>query len=68
MAERRMENKIVWYLMVTAMSVIILGGGTWANKIEQKVDKIAGLEANVQYIQSDVADIKNIIKTAIREK
>ena len=68
MIERRSDNKIVWYLMTVGFSVIILGGGSWANHIETKVDTIASLEANVKYIQSDIADIKSIIKTAIKEK
>ncbi len=40
MVDRRMDNKLVWYLMVTSMSIIILGGGTWAATINMKVDKI----------------------------
>lgn len=54
-------DKIIWYVMITAISVIILGGGAWATSINAKVDRIAGMEANIQYIQNDISDIKRLI-------
>ena len=68
MTQRREDDRIVWYLMSTAMGILIIGGGAWANSINQKVDKIASLEVNIQYIQSDISDIKQIIKNALKEK
>ena len=60
--ERRKSDKLIWYLMVTSMSILILGGGAWARSINAKVEKIAGMEVNLGYIREDIADIKNIIQ------
>lgn len=62
-----MDNKIVWYLMTTFMGILIVAGGAWASSINNKVEKIAALEINIQYIQTDVSDIKNIITKALKE-
>ena len=61
------NNDLVWYLMTFAMGILLIGGGAWANSINSKVEKIAALEVNIQYIQSDVSDIKQIIKNALKE-
>lgn len=64
-----MKNQnLVWYLMTVFMGILILGGGAWANSINTKVEKIASMEANIQYIQRDISDIKQIIETATRGK
>ena len=52
--------------MVTFCGIIIIGGSAWANSINAKVEKIASMEVNIQFIQSDVKDIKDIIKVAIK--
>ena len=62
MQDRRKTDELIWYLMVTAMSIIIIGGGAWATEINRKVERIASLEINVQYIQNDLSDIKSLIK------
>lgn len=48
--------------MITFASVIIVGGGAWATDMTQKVEKIGRLEVNIQYIQNDLSQIKNIIQ------
>ncbi len=65
-----MQNKtdgLIWWLMITFAGIIILGGGAWATTINYKVDKIAPMEANIQYIQSDVSTIKTMIQGVIRK-
>ena len=64
--ERRKSDKLIWYLMVTSMGIIILGGGTWASSINAKVDKIAGMEFTIQYIQKDISEIKDIFKDYVK--
>lgn len=61
-------DSLVWYLMTFAMGILVIGGGAWANSMNQKVEKIAGLEVNIQYIQNDLASIKNLIIKAIKEQ
>lgn len=61
MEERRKTDNLIWYFMITSISVIILGGGAWANSINAKVEKIVGLEATVLYIQKDVLSIKQLL-------
>ena len=65
-----MKNKadnVIWWLMVSFFGIIVLGGGAWATSINSKVDKIAGLEVNIQYIQNDVSSIKQLIQKFIKE-
>lgn len=59
-------DNLIWWLMVTFCGIIIIGGSAWANSINAKVEKIASMEVNIQFIQSDVKDIKDIIKVAIK--
>ena len=61
MAENK-SDKVIWWLMITFASVIIVGGGAWATDMTQKVEKIGRLEVNIQYIQNDLSQIKNIIQ------
>ena len=65
--ERRKSDKLIWYLMTLSMGIIILGGGTWASSINAKVDKIAGLELTIQYIQKDISEIKGIFKDYLKK-
>lgn len=60
------SDQIIWYVMITAISIIILGGGAWATSINSKVEKIASMESNIQYIQNDIADIKSLIKLFVK--
>lgn len=62
------SDKIVWYLMTSFFAIILLGGGAWATSINNKVDKIAGLESNVGYIQKDISEIKQAIKDFIKDE
>lgn len=62
----RKDDKIIWYVMITSISIIILGGGAWATSINTRVEKIASMEANIQYIQNDISDIKSLIKSFIK--
>lgn len=48
--------------MVTFAGILIVGATAWASSINLKVDKIAGLEINIQYMQSDLRDIKDMMK------
>lgn len=61
----RKVDKLIWYFMATSMSILIIGGGAWATSINSKVEKISALEVNVQYIQTDLKDIKGLIKNYI---
>lgn len=63
----RKSDPLVWWLMITFASVIIIGGGAWATSINAKVERIAPMEMNIQYIQSDVASIKTMIQEAIKK-
>ena len=60
------SDQIIWYAMITAISIIILGGGAWAPSINLKVEKIAGMEANLDYIRQDMSQIKELIKQYLR--
>ena len=66
--ERRKTDKLIWYFMVTAMSIIIIGGGAWATNINEKIDKVESLEVNVQYIQRDISDIKQVIMSVMKRR
>ena len=61
-----LSQQIVWYFMATAISIIIIGGSAWATSINAKVERIASLEANVNYIQKDISEIKTIIKEVFK--
>ncbi len=61
------SDKIIWWIMVTAVAFLISGATAWAYNINMKVDKIAGLEVNVQNIQENVKDIKSIIQIYLRK-
>lgn len=67
MTEVKADN-IVWWLMITFMGVILLGGGAWATHINSKVEEIAAIKTNVALMQKDVADIKELFKSAIRRE
>ena len=62
----RKTDKLIWTILCGACAIIILGGGAWTNSINSKVDKIASLESNIQYIQKDIAEIKNLIKESTK--
>ena len=62
------SDQIIWYVMITAISIIIIGGGAWANSINDKIEKIAGLEVNIQFIKDDIKSIKYLIEKAINSK
>ncbi len=64
--ERKADN-LIWYLMATAISVLVLTGGSWAMNVNAKMDKVLTLEANVQAIQNDIAAIKNLIISALKK-
>ena len=66
--DRRKTDNLIWYFMVTAIAIIILGGGAWANNINAKVEKIAGLEVNILYIQKDISSIKNLLFESFKPK
>ena len=65
--ERRKTDNLIWYFMVTAIAIIILGGGAWATNINTKVEKIAGLEVNILYIQRDISSIKDLLFESIKK-
>jgi len=60
------SDKLIWWLMISFFSIIVLGGGAWATNINSKVEKIAGMEVNIQNIKDDVSDIKTLIKYYIK--
>lgn len=52
-----------------SFAVIIVGiGSAWANSINTKVEKISAMEVNIQYIQTDIKDIKAMIKDAVNTR
>ncbi len=59
-------DRVIWYFMVTSMSILIIGGGAWASRVDSNMDKIVGLESNVQHIQSDIKEIKDIVRQYTR--
>ena len=61
-------DNLIWWLMISFFGIIILGGGAWATNINSKVDKIAGLEANIQYIQKDLSEIKQILQIVVKNR
>lgn len=61
-------DQIIWWLMITFASIIIVGGGAWANNMTIKVDKISGIEADVNYIKDDVNELKRIILKEIKKQ
>ena len=63
----RKSDPLVWWLMITFSGVIIIGGGAWATSINSKVDKIAPMEVNIQYIQNDVSSIKKMIEQVLKK-
>lgn len=63
--KRRGEDKadhLIWWLMITFFGVIVLGATAWAKSINDKVEKIDSLEVNINYMQKDVSEIKDIMK------
>lgn len=60
--ERRKTDKLIWWMLTGAFSVIILGGGAWASNINTKVEKIANLETSVMFMRQDISDIKLILQ------
>jgi hypothetical protein len=68
MTQDKKGDQIIWWLMITFASIITLGGAAWATSINSKVEKIATLEVNIQYIQTDVSTIKEMIQLAIRNQ
>ena len=66
--DRRKTDKLIWYFMITAVSIIIIGGGAWASNINIKVDKIAGLEVNIQYIKEDISLIRKLLYETIKKR
>lgn len=59
-------DKLIWYVMITAMGIIIVGGGAWATNINEKAERIVALEVNLQYIQSDISIIKKLLQKAVQ--
>lgn len=55
------SDKIIWWIMVTVVSGVILTAGSWARDINTKVEKIASMELNIQYMREDISLIKDII-------
>lgn len=60
-------DQIIWWLMITFASVIIVGGGAWANSISNKVEKIISIETDISYIKNDVNELKKIIIREIKK-
>lgn len=59
-------NDFEFWLVTGGLSVIVLGGGgAWATSINSKVEKIAGMEVNIQYMQRDISDIKEMIENYV---
>lgn len=62
----RRENDLVWWLMITFCSVIVLGGGAWATNMNEKVniniEKVAKMETSISYMQGDIREIKDLFK------
>lgn len=61
-------DQIIWWLMITFASIIIIGGGAWASNITTKVDKITGIEYDISYIKNDVNELKDIIIKEIKKQ
>lgn len=59
-------DKIIWYLMATFITLFIMAAAAWAAQMSGKVERISTLEVNVQYIQRDISDIKDIIKKSLK--
>lgn len=69
--ERRKESKadqIIWQVMMGSCALLIAAAAAWANAINSKVDKIVNLEVKIQYLQTDISEIKSIMKSYIVEK
>ncbi len=66
--EEKKPDQIIWWLMVTAFSILILGGAAWATNINNKVEKIAGIEINLQYIRDDILSIKDMIRVELKNQ
>ena len=67
--ERRSEmkaDKIIWYLMVTFMGIIIIGGGGWATSVNAKISEVSSLTVSIKYMQEDLSDIKKILYSYIK--
>ena len=67
--ERRVEvkaDKLIWYLMVTFMGIIIVGGGGWATSVNAKIADVSALNVNIEYMQTDLSDIKKILYSYIK--
>lgn len=66
MPQQDKGDQLIWWLMMTAVSILIIGGGAWAANINSKVERIAALEINVQYIQTDIGEIKKLIQIFLK--
>lgn len=59
-------DKIIWYMMSGAMAIVILIGSAWAKNVNDKIEKIATMETNIQYIQQDISSIKGLMQNYIK--
>jgi len=64
------SDKIIWWLMVTFLSIIVVGGGAWGTNINEKVEinsaKVSKIESSLDYMQKDINDIKNMFQEYLR--
>lgn len=62
--EKKTDGLIFW-LMTIFCGILITGGGAWSYSMNEKAEKIVALEVKVQYIQSDISEIKKLLQKAI---
>lgn len=67
--EREMstDKDLRWWVMVTLMSIVTVGGGFWCTWVSAQIEDVIKLKINVEYIQGDIKEIKDAIKLYIKE-
>lgn len=64
MTDRKVDQ-LIWWLMITFCSIILLGGGAWAKSVNKKIERLTTLESDVSVIKNDLTTIKELLSAYI---
>jgi hypothetical protein len=66
-----------WPIITLCLSAVFFSGGAWSDiqsvkqsiaDMKPKVEKVAGMEVSIQYMQQDISEIKDIIKGYVKNQ
>lgn len=61
------DKDLRWWVMVTLMSIVVVGGGGWISWASAQIQEVVKLKISVEYIHGDIKEIKEAIKLYIKE-